>query len=309
MVMGKPVVLFRNDMGIHALLDRCPHRNVPLSCGKVIEGALQCPYHGWTFNAQGHCIAIPGLEFTENHPKKSIPSFATLEANQFIWICPTPSYLPQTAPYWPSLDNKQPFQQTVMTCQLKASLMNALENFLDATHTHFVHAGLVRKDKNRQTVDVQLNRQASRVDIQYKGESKQNGLISKLLEKDRQTSFGRYLYPSIGEIEYRSSNSQTLIIVMYLTPINEEELRATIVIHSPKTWVPLTIKRLFVLPFFKKALHQDIKILSTQANNINCFNEESFIFSQLDLIRPHIAKILEHQGQAPTIAINTKINI
>src|SRR5918997_3897383 len=57
-----PLVLFR-DTAHHAvaLLDRCPHRNVPLSCGRVNDGLLQCCYHGWTFDGTGACRAVPGL--------------------------------------------------------------------------------------------------------------------------------------------------------------------------------------------------------------------------------------------------------
>ena len=41
-LMGTPLVLFRNANGEPgALLDRCPHRNVPLSMGSVEGAELQ----------------------------------------------------------------------------------------------------------------------------------------------------------------------------------------------------------------------------------------------------------------------------
>ena len=49
-ILGMPIVLFRGAGGSPgALLDRCPHRNVPLSMGSVEQGLLQCGYHGWRF--------------------------------------------------------------------------------------------------------------------------------------------------------------------------------------------------------------------------------------------------------------------
>ncbi|MFS6827682.1 Rieske 2Fe-2S domain-containing protein [Cyanobium sp. ATX-6F1] len=43
-----------------AFADVCPHRLVPLSQGRLNDrGELECPYHGWSFNGQGHCTAIP----------------------------------------------------------------------------------------------------------------------------------------------------------------------------------------------------------------------------------------------------------
>ena len=61
-VAETPLVLFRDHRGIaHALFDRCPHRNVQLSKGKVVKGRLQCPYHGWEFSGEGVCEHIPAL--------------------------------------------------------------------------------------------------------------------------------------------------------------------------------------------------------------------------------------------------------
>ena len=45
---------------IIALADRCSHRGAALSEGRVTAGGcLQCPYHAWTFDAGGACVAIP----------------------------------------------------------------------------------------------------------------------------------------------------------------------------------------------------------------------------------------------------------
>ncbi len=51
MLLGHPVVLFRDSGQAYALHDRCPHRGVPLSYGEQqFDGTLSCPYHGWTFD-------------------------------------------------------------------------------------------------------------------------------------------------------------------------------------------------------------------------------------------------------------------
>src|ERR1039457_1434555 len=62
-ILGIPVVFFRNREGLaSALLDRCPHRNVPLSLGSIARaGNIQCAYHGWQFDGQGQCQLVPGL--------------------------------------------------------------------------------------------------------------------------------------------------------------------------------------------------------------------------------------------------------
>lgn len=58
-VLGEDLVLFPGRDGrTAALLDRCPHRGVMLSRGRILfPGTLSCGYHGWTFNGEGDCLA------------------------------------------------------------------------------------------------------------------------------------------------------------------------------------------------------------------------------------------------------------
>ncbi len=60
-LLGEQVVMFRGPDGRPAaLLDECPHRLAPLSLGRVVDGVLQCGYHGMAFNGQGACVRVPG---------------------------------------------------------------------------------------------------------------------------------------------------------------------------------------------------------------------------------------------------------
>ena len=46
-LFGEPLVLFRDSSGVvNTLLDRCPHRSVPLSLGRLCAGKIECMYHG-----------------------------------------------------------------------------------------------------------------------------------------------------------------------------------------------------------------------------------------------------------------------
>lgn len=88
-VGDQPVVLFRDKAGIVcALEDRCPHRRVPLSLGKIIEGDIRCAYHGWTFDGRtGACANIPNLSADEAIPAKlKATSFVVQEHNGFVYF-------------------------------------------------------------------------------------------------------------------------------------------------------------------------------------------------------------------------------
>ncbi len=59
-VLGERYVLWRGgDGAVSAAPDRCPHREAPLSHGAVNDGCLVCPYHAWSFDGDGACVAVP----------------------------------------------------------------------------------------------------------------------------------------------------------------------------------------------------------------------------------------------------------
>src|SRR3954466_16177691 len=61
-LLGEPLLIGRDAAGVpFALRDLCPHRGVPLSCGRFDGREVECCYHGWRFATDGRCTAIPSL--------------------------------------------------------------------------------------------------------------------------------------------------------------------------------------------------------------------------------------------------------
>jgi len=59
-LMGQHFVLFRDEHGRLGMLDRdCPHRGADLAFGRLENGGLRCPFHGWLFDASGQCLETP----------------------------------------------------------------------------------------------------------------------------------------------------------------------------------------------------------------------------------------------------------
>ena len=59
-LLGEDLVLFRDEAGRYGLLDRhCAHRGADLAFGRIEDGGLRCPFHGWLFDAAGACLEQP----------------------------------------------------------------------------------------------------------------------------------------------------------------------------------------------------------------------------------------------------------
>lgn len=88
-VANEAVVLFRDREGrLSALLDRCPHRGVALSLGKITaEGRLECPFHGWQFEAGGACAHIPYCDIkAEKLGRMAATALPVREVSGLIWL-------------------------------------------------------------------------------------------------------------------------------------------------------------------------------------------------------------------------------
>ncbi len=59
-LMGQNFVLFRDENGELGFIDRdCAHRGADLAYGRIEDGGLRCPFHGWLFSVNGDCLETP----------------------------------------------------------------------------------------------------------------------------------------------------------------------------------------------------------------------------------------------------------
>jgi phenylpropionate dioxygenase-like ring-hydroxylating dioxygenase large terminal subunit len=106
---GRAYVVVRLRAGgeVTAFPARCPHRLVPLAAASVVEGRLQCPYHGWRFDGEGRCVSIPSLGPDGTPPPRAdlAMPWAVEERHGWVWLAPErtavpspPRPAPDTAP-------------------------------------------------------------------------------------------------------------------------------------------------------------------------------------------------------------------
>src|SRR5438105_1520499 len=85
-IMNEPVVFYRTEDGTPvALEDRCPHRRLPLSMGRLVENdVLQCHYHGLRFDRTGACVRVPGQDMIPATAR--VKSYPVAERYKWLWI-------------------------------------------------------------------------------------------------------------------------------------------------------------------------------------------------------------------------------
>lgn len=133
------IVMWRTSTGkLVAMEDRCPHRLVPLSTGRVVNDTVECGYHGLRFNAEGRCAFVPGQDtLPKGAPVKTFP-IAERHALVWLWFGAAdladealiPDLHWMDAPRWTPVTGYHHFN-----CDYR--LIN--DNLLDLSHETYIH--------------------------------------------------------------------------------------------------------------------------------------------------------------------------
>jgi phenylpropionate dioxygenase-like ring-hydroxylating dioxygenase large terminal subunit len=298
-LQGVPLVLFRGARGVPgALEDRCPHRNVPLTAGRVRGGSLECAYHGWRYDAGGSCLAVPGLVEAPKARATRATAYPCLELDGYVWVYSTPGVEPSSSPFrFPLLDD--PSYTTVhRQYQVRSTLLAALENTLDVPHTAFLHGGWFRTGRKETEIDVVVRRYRDRCEAEFIGEPRPGGLVGMVLAPRGGvvTHFDRFLLPSIAQVEYRLGSASHLMVTTAMTPTDEFVTRLFVAVTFLLP-VPGWLAAAVLSPIAARIFKQDADILALQADNVLRFGGESFATTEIDVLGPQIWRLLRQAGR------------
>jgi phenylpropionate dioxygenase-like ring-hydroxylating dioxygenase large terminal subunit len=147
-LLDRALVLWRDAGGVvHVWVDQCPHRGARLSLGRVIDGRLECPYHGWQFGPSGRCLHVPALPAFEPPATHCARSFQCREVYGLVWVKLASSAAAESAQALvdiPLFEAEQDDQLRRLNCgpyDVATSAPRIVENFLDMAHFGFVHEG------------------------------------------------------------------------------------------------------------------------------------------------------------------------
>jgi phenylpropionate dioxygenase-like ring-hydroxylating dioxygenase large terminal subunit len=158
-LLNEPVVLFRTEEGaIVALEDRCSHRGYPLHKGRLIGDALECGYHGITFDCAGRCIKVPGQ--AQIPSGADVRNYPIVEQWGLVWIwmgdpaAANRGSIPDC--HW--LDDPE-WDANGELLHVECNYKLIIDNLLDLSHLAFVHPGTL--GSSAKLDDVQIENEIS----------------------------------------------------------------------------------------------------------------------------------------------------
>jgi vanillate O-demethylase monooxygenase subunit len=141
-LLNESVVLYRTSSGeVAALEDACPHRKLPLSMGRLKGDAVECGYHGLTFNMQGACI--DAATQTRIPPLASVRSYPVRERYGLVWIWMGEHDKAASTPLIDIEHHDDPnwYLSSGDSLMCRCHYLWLVDNLLDPSHVAWVHRG------------------------------------------------------------------------------------------------------------------------------------------------------------------------
>jgi phenylpropionate dioxygenase-like ring-hydroxylating dioxygenase large terminal subunit len=266
--LGEKLVFWRDGAGkVHAAADRCPHRGIELSIGKVLDDHLQCPFHGFEFDTSGKCVLIPA-----NGRGGVIPAAMRLnaypvhEAQGFIWIwwgslAPADLAAPE---FFDNIDES--FSYGSARDPWNAHYSRVIENQLDVVHLPFIHAKTIGRG-NRTVVDGPV--------VEWKGEHMLYTYVfnrmddgrpplksSALSPKDSSSVHLEFLFPNL----WQNHISADVRVLAAFVPVDGEHTILYLRFYQRFVRLPILGKLVaqLAMPSNVYIAHEDRRVVITQ---------------------------------------------
>jgi phenylpropionate dioxygenase-like ring-hydroxylating dioxygenase large terminal subunit len=139
---GTSIALYRDANGkLHAVENRCAHRAVLLSDGRVDGCRLTCRYHGWSYEGDGRLAEIPHELFGRPFPSVHLKSYPVEVRYGLIWVFfgdPTLAAA-RPLPRVEELERDEPWTCVPIDFTWKSHHAMIVNNVMDSTHVASLH--------------------------------------------------------------------------------------------------------------------------------------------------------------------------
>jgi nitrite reductase/ring-hydroxylating ferredoxin subunit len=277
-ILGEALAIFRDASGTAAaLVDRCAHRNLALSRGKVTADGLRCAYHGWSWGADGHCTRIPSACEPDACRAIRVKAYPVKEQQGFVWAWMASAEKAEPdrePPLFPWL-GEPGWRHFVMERVFEADAFHCVENFLDVPHTAHVHRGL------------------------FLGEERMDSWIGKLLVPAGSSvrHVDRFQLPYVTRVDYRMSEKRQYVVMSQCTPEGPERTR--VFTYLGFRFEPLGgLIQLLFQPFAGAILNQDVEILRQQTDDLRRTGAARFLYHDTDAIARGIRELIDGKSLA-----------
>jgi phenylpropionate dioxygenase-like ring-hydroxylating dioxygenase large terminal subunit len=258
-LLGEPIVFGRTQTGeVFALRDICPHRAIPLSCGRFDGTEIECAYHGWRFDQAGQCQAIPALNADQDLDlsKFQVRRYPVQEVQGNIWIYMSDQERGEVVPTHPVpivVGFEDQVSQAAITMNFPCFIDHAVVGLMDPAHVPFVHRAWWWRSDTVLTDEIKAFDPSPYGFTMRRHRLEQETFFYRLLGGNTEVEIAFQL-PGI-RIEQIVTDTNRIANMTVITPISDTETEVTTMFYTTIGWfrpfVPI------LKPFIRTFLGQD----------------------------------------------------
>lgn len=288
--MGGKLVFWRDSTGkVICFRDKCVHRGVQLSKGRIMNDHLQCPFHGLEYDASGRVTRIPANGKNTTVPDRfSVNSYPTHEAYDFIWIWwgeNPPAGLKRPC-FFNDIEKDFSYEQVYDHWNIHYS--RAIENQLDVAHLPFVHHNTIGRGGLTLVDGPGMQWISEDMFFVYYYNRVDDGKLPRkpdevpIPDPDKEFKL-EFIFPNL----WQNHISENVRIVLAFVPIDDENTLLYLRFYQKFMRLPLLrqlINRL-AMPFNLLIAHQDRRIVVTHQPKMSALRtDEQLIQADLPII-------------------------
>ena len=194
---NQSIAVFRGRDGtLHAIENRCAHRQLKLSLGVVGDCTLTCAYHGWTYDGSGRCVQMAHDLFGHKFPRVKVGSYPVQVKHGLIWIFPGNPALAETRsiPEIPELGGPRPWGSVAVDFRWRAHHSMIIDNVSDFTHAYLHRSSKPFTDAKLTKVEADEDRVLLAYDTKV-GQGRISGLFVDRKKTNTNAMTLAYQYP------------------------------------------------------------------------------------------------------------------
>jgi len=265
-ILDEPILFGRDASGqVFALKDVCPHRGIPLSCGRYDGKEVECCYHGWRFGATGACTEIPSLVAGQEVDLGAfkVASYRVREVQGNIWVFIGEN--PEGAPEIPTLpDIGERGADLHEEFRFPAPIDHAVIGLMDPAHGPYVHRGWWWRNAASMHEKAKAFGPSPWGFTMLRHPPSRNSRAYKILGGERTTEIS-FRLPGV-RIEHVQAGKHTLVNLTVLTPVSATETEVHHLMYWTLPW--LSWVKPLLRPVVRMFLNQDKKVVVEQQRGL-----------------------------------------
>lgn len=264
--MGEKMVFWRDSRGQPVCqADLCPHRGVQLSIGCLKGDTVQCPFHGFEYDATGRCVLIPANGKSSKPPAAfQVVTYPVREAHGYIYI-----WWGEGWEKYPELPWFEDLDAGFITAEFNdhwaVDYSRAIENQLDVFHLPFVHASTIGRGNRTISNGPYTVIDEKSLQIWVYSQADDGKSIAKRaseLPEPTRAPFLKFKFPHL----WMNRISEDIRITVFFTPVDDEN--CVLYLRSYQRFIRVPVLGKIVTWFFNPSnrviLNQDKRVVLTQ---------------------------------------------